>query len=171
MPNSHLRRIRSSISKNGKLLDRFIPKGTATAPVVDLPAGTFGTEVLPEVYAQRRSNRGFEAVAIEGTKLYAFMQSPIEDAVLGTIKLANGSTLKPSDANYAIEAIKSAILQVGKTDNKSNQDLIGGKIYAPVLISQGSLTDFVKFNPTNNGGENTIHAYFNKEQGFKSPTI
>lgn len=64
---------------NGKLLDRFIPKGTATAPVVDLPAGTFGTEVLPEVYAQRRSNRGFEAVAIEGTKLYAFMQSPIDN--------------------------------------------------------------------------------------------
>ena len=64
---------------NGKLLDRFIPKGTAAAPVVDLPAGTFGTEVLPEVYAQRRSNRGFEAVAIEGTKLYAFMQSPIDN--------------------------------------------------------------------------------------------
>jgi hypothetical protein len=64
---------------NGKLLDRFIPKGTATAPVADLPAGTFGTEVLPEVYAQRRSNRGFEAVAIEGTKLYAFIQSPIDN--------------------------------------------------------------------------------------------
>ena len=64
---------------NGKLIDRFIPKGTASAPVVDFPAGTFGPEVLPEVYAQRRSNRGFEAVAIEGTKLYAFMQSPIDN--------------------------------------------------------------------------------------------
>jgi hypothetical protein len=63
---------------NGKLLDRFIPKGTAIAPVIDQPAGTFGTEVLPEVYAQRRSNRGFEAIALEGTKLYAFMQSPID---------------------------------------------------------------------------------------------
>jgi hypothetical protein len=63
---------------NGKLLDRLIPKGTATAPVVDLAVGTFGTEVLPEVYAQRRSNRGFEAIAIDGNKLYAFMQSPID---------------------------------------------------------------------------------------------
>ncbi len=64
---------------NGKLLDRFIPKGTAIAPVTDQPAGTFGTEVLPEVYAQRRSNRGFEAIALEGTKLYAFIQSPIDN--------------------------------------------------------------------------------------------
>jgi hypothetical protein len=64
---------------NGKLLDRFIPKGTAIAPVIDQPVGTFGTEVLPEVYAQRRSNRGFEAIALEGTKLYAFIQSPIDN--------------------------------------------------------------------------------------------
>ena len=64
---------------NGKLLDRFIPKGTAVAPNPDAAAGTFGTEVLPEVYAQRRSNRGFEAVALEGNKLYAFIQSAIDN--------------------------------------------------------------------------------------------
>jgi uncharacterized repeat protein (TIGR01451 family) len=64
---------------NGKLLDRFIPKGTAAATEPDSAPGTFGTEVLPEVYAQRRSNRGFEAVALEGDKLYAFIQSPIDN--------------------------------------------------------------------------------------------
>ena len=71
---------------NGKMLDRFIPKGTATAPATfvggsdtNFAAGTFGTEVLPEVYAQRRSNRGFEAVALEGNKLYAFIQSAIDN--------------------------------------------------------------------------------------------
>ncbi|AFY73838.1 hypothetical protein Syn7502_01796 [Synechococcus sp. PCC 7502] len=67
---------------NGKLLNRFIPKGTAAAPAGtanDFPAGTFGTEVLPEVYAQRRNNRGFEAVALEGNKLYAFIQSAIDN--------------------------------------------------------------------------------------------
>jgi uncharacterized repeat protein (TIGR01451 family) len=63
----------------GKLLDRFIPKGTATAPDPDSAPGTFGTEVLPEVYAQRRSNRGFEAVALDGNKLYAFIQSAIDN--------------------------------------------------------------------------------------------
>jgi phosphodiesterase/alkaline phosphatase D-like protein len=61
----------------GKLLNRFVPQGTAAAG--NQPAGTFGTEVLPAVYAQRRSNRGFEAIALEGNKLYAFIQSPIDN--------------------------------------------------------------------------------------------
>ncbi|WP_242039620.1 phytase [Anabaena sphaerica] len=64
---------------NGKLLDRFIPQGTATATDPDQTAGTFGTEVLPAVYSQRRANRGFEAVALEGNKLYAFIQSAIDN--------------------------------------------------------------------------------------------
>ncbi|WP_211167703.1 esterase-like activity of phytase family protein [Pseudanabaena yagii] len=64
---------------NGKLLDRFIPQGTATAPNPDAPAGSFGTEALPAVYAQRRNNRGFEAIALEGNKLYAFIQSAIDN--------------------------------------------------------------------------------------------
>ena len=64
---------------NGKLLDRFIPQGTAIAPATDAAPGTFGTEVLPAVYAQRRNNRGFEAVALEGSKLYAFIQSAIDN--------------------------------------------------------------------------------------------
>ncbi|HYX18834.1 MAG TPA: phytase [Nostoc sp.] len=76
---------------NGKLIDRFIPQGTATAPNPDQPVGTFGTEVLPEVYAQRRNNRGFEAVALEGTKLYAFIQSPIDNP-----DVANDATSKAS---------------------------------------------------------------------------
>ena len=63
---------------NGKLLNRFIPQGTATA-AQDAAAGTFGTEVLPAVYGQRRNNRGFEAVALEGSKLYAFIQSAIDN--------------------------------------------------------------------------------------------
>ncbi|MDX2255652.1 MAG: esterase-like activity of phytase family protein, partial [Pseudanabaenaceae cyanobacterium bins.39] len=64
---------------NGKLIERFIPIGTAAAPEPDAASGTFGKEVLPAVYAQRRNNRGFEAVAIEGNKLYAFIQSAIDN--------------------------------------------------------------------------------------------
>ena len=88
----------------------------------------------------------------------------IEDALLGTIKLTDGSFLKPSDANYAVEAIKNALtnsLQAGKVDSKLGQDIIGGKLYAPVVIAQGSLSDFVSKNPSNGGGANDIHAYFN----------
>jgi 3-phytase len=73
---------------NGKLLERFIPQGTANP---DEPAGTYGTEILPEVYAQRRNNRGFEAVALEGNKLYAFIQSPIDNP-----DVANDATSKAS---------------------------------------------------------------------------
>jgi hypothetical protein len=62
---------------NGKLINRYIPLGTATA--ANQAAGTFGIEVLPAVYAQRRNNRGFEAVALSGNKLYAFIQSPIDN--------------------------------------------------------------------------------------------
>jgi hypothetical protein len=61
----------------GKLLNRFVPAGTAAA--VGQPVGTFGTEALPAVYAQRRGNRGFEAIALEGNKLYAFIQSAIDN--------------------------------------------------------------------------------------------
>ena len=87
----------------------------------------------------------------------------VEDAI-GTIKLADGSTLKPGDVNYAVEAIKNALtnsLQAGKIDSKLGQDITGGRIYAPVVVAQGSLTDFVSKNPTNGGGANDIHAYFN----------
>jgi Domain of unknown function (DUF4114) len=87
----------------------------------------------------------------------------VEDSI-GTIKLADGSTLKPNDANYAVEAIKSALtnlLQATKSDIKLGQNITGGRIYAPVVIAQGSLTDFVSKNPTNGGGANDIHAYFN----------
>nr|WP_311774827.1 phytase [Nostoc sp. 2RC] len=78
-------------NSNGKLIERFIPQGTATASDPDQPAGTFGIEVLPAVYAQRRNNRGFEAVALEGNKLYAFIQSPIDNP-----DVANDGTSKAS---------------------------------------------------------------------------
>ena len=84
----------------------------------------------------------------------------VQDAI-GTIKLANGNTIKPGDANYAVEAIRSAILQAGKIDSKLGRDILGGEIYAPVVVAQGSFSDFVSKNPTNGGGGNEIHAYFN----------
>ncbi|ACB50470.1 putative phytase [Crocosphaera subtropica ATCC 51142] len=63
----------------GTLLNRFVPMGTAAA--VNEPLGTFGTEIIPSVYAQRRANRGFEAVALnqDTNLLYAFIQSPIDN--------------------------------------------------------------------------------------------
>ena len=59
------------------LLDRFVPMGTAAA--AGQPRGTYGDEVLPAVLGQRRQNRGFEAVAYDNGKIYAFMQSPLRN--------------------------------------------------------------------------------------------
>ena len=112
-------------------------------------AGTLKTDVTTTGSAAYNNNIGFYVV---------------QDAK-GTIKLANGTTIEPGAANYALEAVKSAIsqasLQAGKIDSKINQDIAGGAIYAPVVVAQGSLADFAKNNPNNTGGSNVIHAYFN----------
>jgi hypothetical protein len=71
--------------KNGRLKERFVPVGTAAA--AGMPEGTFGTEVLPAVLAQRRINRGFEGVVVRDGKVYAFMQSPLRNPVT----LSNGN--------------------------------------------------------------------------------
>jgi Putative Ig domain/FG-GAP-like repeat/Domain of unknown function (DUF4114) len=87
----------------------------------------------------------------------------VEDSI-GSIKLADGSFVKPGDANYAAEAVRGALvnsLRAGKIDSKTNLDLTGGKIYAPVVVAQGSLDDFIAKNSSNSGGANSIHAYFN----------
>ncbi len=84
----------------------------------------------------------------------------VEDAI-GTIKLADGSTLQPGDANYALESIKNAVFQATQTETKIGQELMGGRIYAPVIVAQGTLAEFASKNPTNGGGANDLHAYFN----------
>jgi hypothetical protein len=75
-------------SKHGRLLERFVPIGTHVAAGAPVPApgtaGKFGIEALPAVIAQRRQNRGMEAIAIQDGKIYAFVQSPIRNpATLG----------------------------------------------------------------------------------------
>ncbi|WP_146138451.1 esterase-like activity of phytase family protein, partial [Chamaesiphon polymorphus] len=126
---------------NGKLLDRFIPKGTSAAKI-DLVAIDFGTEVLPEVYAQRRSNRGFEAVAIEGTKLYAFMQSPIDnpDNAGDTVSRAS-RTVRILEFDTATKAVTGEYLYLldditgtgnAKTDKLGDAVSLGGGKFAVV---------------------------------------
>ncbi len=114
--------------------------------LTDFAGSTLKIDLTTKSDASYNNNIGFYAV---------------EDPVLGTIKLSNGNILNPGDANYAIESIKSAVLLAGKTDSKLNQDIVGGKIYAPVVVAQGTFNDFASKNPTNGGDGNTIHAYFN----------
>ena len=83
--------------ESGVLLDRFVPEGTAAA--AGQPEGFFGTEAFPEVYAQRRINRGFEGMALDTDdgKLYAWIQSPIDNP---DVSNAEASELgEPNDFN------------------------------------------------------------------------
>ncbi len=57
----------------GLMLDRFVPAGSNAFGV------TVGTEAFPAVYAQRRDNRGFEAIAVWQDKIYCFVQSPLDN--------------------------------------------------------------------------------------------
>ena len=79
----------------------------------------------------------------------------VEDAQ-GT--LANG--LKVGDAGYAKAAIQSAIMRGFKTETQSDLAVTGGKIFAPVVIANGTFEDFLNRNPQNQANSN-IHAYFN----------
>lgn len=108
----------------GVLMQRYVPIGTATA--AGQPPGTFGQEVLSAVLAQRRQNRGFEAIAYDNGKIYAFVQSPVrnpvslsfEEAVrIGTVMLdpkffPNGEVLKN---NYEIKSTRRE-----SDENRSN---------------------------------------------------
>ena len=60
-------------SSKGVLINRYVPEGSNAAGV------TVGVEVIPAIFAQRRANRGFEAVAYWDGMLYAFIQSPIDN--------------------------------------------------------------------------------------------
>lgn len=78
-------------SSSGKLIERLVPIGTHAAAGKPVPqagkAGVFGVEALPAVIAQRRQNRGMEAIAIQDGKIYAFVQSPIRNPAT----LSNGA--------------------------------------------------------------------------------
>lgn len=75
-------------SAAGVLIERFVPQGAAAA--AGLAAGSLGTEALPGILAQRRQNRGFEALAIQNGKLYAFVQSPLRNPTSLSNSTLNG---------------------------------------------------------------------------------
>ncbi|MCB0177198.1 MAG: choice-of-anchor I family protein [Anaerolineae bacterium] len=77
---------------SGVLIDRFVPEGSNESGV------DVGTEAIPAVFAQRRANRGFEAVAYEDGKLYAFIQSPIDNP-----DVENDASSKASIVNRILE--------------------------------------------------------------------
>ena len=57
----------------GLMLNRYVPAGSNGF------GAALGTEAFPAVYAQRRENRGFEAMALWNNDIYCFVQSPLDN--------------------------------------------------------------------------------------------
>lgn len=74
--------IRPSLYKfqpDGRMVSRFVPKGTSALGIIDLGQGSYGDEILPTVYRKRWTERGFSAIAYDPSShiVYAFLQSPL----------------------------------------------------------------------------------------------
>jgi hypothetical protein len=149
--------ITGSIQTGGQILALDIVKLDATLPnnpaVVKIDLTNYAGQSLKADITTTAS-----AAYINNIGYYTIENS------LGSIRLPDGSFLNPGDANYAAAAVKNALtnsLQAGKNDSQLNLSIADGKIYAPIVISQGSLNDFLAKNSTNAGGTAEIHAYFN----------
>lgn len=117
----------------GKLLDRFVPIGTAAA--AGQPAGTFGTEALPAAYGQfRRANRGFEAIAMEGTKIYTFIQTNLDNPTGAAAVRNNGvirivefeTTTNTVTGEYVYVMRDTTAAGTAKTDKIGDAVALGG---------------------------------------------
>ncbi|MCL6434411.1 MAG: choice-of-anchor I family protein [Leptolyngbyaceae cyanobacterium HOT.MB2.61] len=120
----------------GVLIDRFVPIGTAAA--AGEPAGTFGTEVLPAVLGQRRQNRGFEAIAFQDGKIYAFVQSPIRNpATLSNATLNGLQNIRIVEFDPVTQATRQFIYVMDNPPAVSSTDTRADKIGDAVAIGNG----------------------------------
>ena len=102
---------------SGVLIRRVVPIGTAAA--AGQPAGTFGEEWLPAVLAQRRQNRGFEGIAIDGGKIYAFVQSPLRNpATLSNAALNGLRNIRVVEFNPADQCNPAIHLRHGQSESR-----------------------------------------------------
>ncbi|HEX2797493.1 MAG TPA: esterase-like activity of phytase family protein, partial [Immundisolibacter sp.] len=120
----------------GLLIERLVPIGTAAA--AGAPAGTFGTEVLPAVLAQRRQNRGFEAIALQDGKVYAFVQSPLRNpATLANSALNAMRNSRVVEFDPATQATRQFLYVMDNPASLNADDSIADKIGDAVAMPGG----------------------------------
>jgi alkaline phosphatase len=105
------------VGPTGKILMRYLPKGKAR---VDTPYPV--KDNLPEVLKNRRSNRGFESLALapDGKTAYAILQSPMGD---------------PKDAHYS----NSRAVRVVRLDCANPLDI---KVTGMFIVLQSSMSEY-----------------------------
>ena len=117
---------------SGDLIQRFVPQGTAV--LADEAVGTFGDETLPAEYANRRSNRGFEAIAYnaEAETIYAFIQTPLANPDRDTSDGSDVIRILGIDANTGV-ATEEYIYLLEDPDVRAGGrvDKIGDAVYNP----------------------------------------
>lgn len=120
----------------GKLLHRYVPQGVAAA--AGEPAGTFGEETLPAVLAQRRQNRGFEAVAYADGKVYAWVQSPLRNPVSSSNGSLNGRrTVRVVEFNPVTKATRQFLHVLDNADLGTPDNTRPDKIGDAVALGAG----------------------------------
>lgn len=119
--------------KNGKLIERLVPIGTHAAAGKPVPqsgkAGVYGVEALPAVIAQRRQNRGMEAIVIQDDKIYAFVQSPIRNpATLSNGALNAMKNVRVVEYDPATRATRQFLYVMDNPPSVSSADTRADKI-------------------------------------------
>ncbi|MEM6680695.1 MAG: choice-of-anchor I family protein, partial [Pseudomonadota bacterium] len=116
-------------NSDGVLINRFIAEGTAAD--VGMPANTFGTESLPEEYAERRANRGFEAVALdeEAGIVYAFIQTPLANPDRATSDNSDVIRILGIDMDSGEPVSEYVYLLEGSDIAHSKVDKIGDAVF------------------------------------------
>ena len=123
-------------SPEGVMIDRFVPIGTAAA--AGAAPGTFGTEALPAVLAQRRQNRGFEGIALDNGRLYAFVQSPLRNPTTLSNGVLNASkNVRVLEFNPATLATRQFIYILDNADLGLGTNTRADKIGDAVAIGAG----------------------------------
>jgi hypothetical protein len=123
-------------TSGGLLIARLVPIGTAAA--AGQPAGTFGTEVLPPILANRRQNRGFEAIAWDNGRIYAWVQSPARNPASTSNAVLNAlRNVRVVELNPATNAVRQFMYVMDNPNSTAGDDTRADKIGDAVGLGGG----------------------------------
>ena len=125
-----------NFAPDGTLIERYVPAGTSMLGTDPQASGFYGAETLPAVYAKRRANRGFEALAYDGDNniVYAFIQSPLYNPNSSTRNNSDVIRILGVDATdgtpvseyvYLLERNKDSGSSLGRVDKIGDAVYIG----------------------------------------------